>query len=85
MEAGALVGERVEREQSPMERAHQELCTALTALRSNVELVRIELRPGRAPDTREMVAAHLSELDRAVDRLERLAHDMRSWHAARDT
>lgn len=72
-------------DRSELELAHQELCTALTALRSNVELVRIELRPDRAPEARQMVAAHLSELDLAVDRLERLARDMRQWHAARHT
>lgn len=76
----------VDRRASPqemehLERAHHEICTALTVLRSNVELVRVELRHDAEPSTHVAVQRHLTELDLAVDRLNRLAAQMRAWHA----
>lgn len=70
-------------EREHLERAHHEICTALTVLRTNVELVRVELRhePGTAAQAH--VQAHLVELDLAVDRLRRLASTMRGWHHPR--
>lgn len=70
------------REQEHLETAHHEICTALTVLQSNVELVRVELRHERDPATHVTVQRHLSELDLAVDRLKRLAVQMRAWHDA---
>jgi hypothetical protein len=68
-------------ERAHLERAHEELCTALTALRSNVELARIELRHVDAPESRGSAAiAHLAEVETAVARLEGLAREMRAWH-----
>lgn len=58
---------------------HHEICTALTVLRSNVELVRIELRGDVPTDRQVLVQRHLVEVDLAVDRLRRLAVEMRSW------
>ena len=63
-----------------LEAAHHEICTALTVLQSNVELVRVELRREADPSIRITVQRHLSELDLAVDRLRRLAASMRTWH-----
>lgn len=74
----------VGREQANLEDAHHEICTALTVLRSNVELVRIELR-GEPLDAHTIaVHGHLSELELAVERLQRLAATMRGWHASRE-
>lgn len=69
-------------EKEHLERAHHEICTALTVLRSNVELVRVELIHARDPAAHIIIHRHLSELDLAVDRLHRLATQMRSWHTA---
>lgn len=69
------------REIHHLERAHEELCTAITVLRSNVELVRVELRrEADAESTRVVIQRHLSELDLAFDRLRCLAQQMRAWH-----
>lgn len=69
------------RERERLEQAHHEICTALTVLRSNVDLVRVELRAEPAdPASQVVVQRHLSELDLAVDRLRRLAIQMRAWH-----
>jgi len=68
------------REREHLERAHDEICTALTVLRSNVELVRVELRNDPNAPTQVLVQRHLTELDLAVDRLKRLALEMRAWH-----
>ena len=71
-------------EQERLAQTHHELRTALTSLRSNVELVRIELRdPARAePAAREQrVAVYLVEMETALDRLVRLAEALRAWHA----
>lgn len=68
-------------EKEHLERAHHEICTALTVLRSNVELVRAELRHDAGPATQLAVHAHLTELDGAVDRLKRLTVQLRAWHA----
>lgn len=69
------------REQAHLEEAHHAICTALTVLRVNVELIRMRLREGTAPGTRVVVHSHLTELDAAVDRLQRLAVEMRVWHS----
>lgn len=74
-------GEASAREQAHLEGAHHEICSALTVLRSNVELVRIELREDTDPGTRVAVHRHLTELDAAVDRLQRLAVAMKAWHS----
>lgn len=69
------------RELTRLEAAHYEICTALTVLRSNVELVRIELRHEADASTTIAVQQHLTELDAALDRLRRLAAQMRTWRA----
>lgn len=69
-------------ERAHLERAHHEICTALTVFSSNVELVRIELR--RSPSSQGTslpVQAHLDELDAAVARLRSIAKEMEAWHA----
>lgn len=68
------------REREHLEEAHHELCTALTVLRSRVELVRVELRDGSGDSAQIRVHQHVRELDLAVDRLGRLALRLRSWH-----
>jgi phage shock protein A len=68
-------------ERAHLEQTYHELCTALTTLRSNVELVRLELRPPSAQETADHVVGHLVELETAVDRLEELAAKLRGWHA----
>lgn len=65
-----------------LDRAHYEIRTALTIVRSNVELVRRALRTPADDDTRVALHAHLSELDLAIDRLLRLASEIRAWHDA---
>ena len=67
-------------ERAHLELTHHELCTALTSARSNVELVRIALRRATVPQDQGIVE-HLSELEVAIDRLERLARDVRARHA----
>lgn len=69
-------------EKEHLERAHHEICTALTVLRSNVELVRVELRHDEDPSTHVAVQRHLTELDMALERLKRLAAQMRTWHSS---
>ena len=63
--------------QARIDAAREELCTALTILCSNADLVRIHL--ARDPDaaTRVDIHAHLSEMDLALDRLRRLALALR--------
>lgn len=73
-------GHATPREQQHLETAHDEICTALTILQSNVELVRIELRHDAALSTRSVVQHHLIELEAAVERLKLLAVRMRTWH-----
>ncbi|HUR69412.1 MAG TPA: histidine kinase dimerization/phospho-acceptor domain-containing protein [Candidatus Thermoplasmatota archaeon] len=67
-------------ERTHLEHAHHELRTALTSLRTNVELMRIRMRTPVPGATVGLVASHLTELDRAVERLEDLAKEMRAWH-----
>jgi hypothetical protein len=69
------------RERAHLERAHQELRTALTTLRSNVDLIRIRLDDGHGDPV--AVAAHLMEVDSAVDRLVDLAQELKGWHSGR--
>lgn len=69
------------REQAYLEGAHHEICTALTVLRTNVELVRIELRLDPGNRTPIALEPHLIELDAAVDRLQRLASAFKVWHS----
>lgn len=68
------------REREHLETAHHEICTALTVLWSNMELVRVELRrePEGAP--RAALQTHLTELDAASQRLKRLTVELRRWH-----
>lgn len=66
------------REQEHLEEAHHEICTALTVLQSNVELVRVELR--HQADTRVAVQRHMNELEQGLERLKQLAAQMRVWH-----
>ena len=61
-------------------RAHHEICTALTVFRSNVELVRIQLRNTPLPENGVPVHAHLDELEGAAERLRDMAHEMKRWH-----
>ena len=68
-------------EQEHLETAHHEICTALTVLQSNVDLVRVELRHEEDPAQFVTIERHLTELDLAVDRLKRLAKQLRTWHA----
>jgi hypothetical protein len=68
-------------ERGYLERVHHELCTGLTMLRLNVELVRIALRDDLTPDARDDVSAHLLELEKGFDRLERLARELRQRHS----
>jgi hypothetical protein len=63
-----------------LERAHHEICTALTVFRSNVELVRIHLRDAPLPANGIPVHAHLDELEGAVERLRDVAQEMKRWH-----
>lgn len=69
-------------DETVLESDHHEICTALTVLRTNVELVRIELRQSdaRHVDPREdaLVDACLAELDVALDRIHRVARSLRS-------
>lgn len=65
-----------------IEEAHHELCTALTSVRSNVALARIQLQGVlAAPERAVQIKAHLHEVETAVERLERLAKELRVWHA----
>lgn len=66
-------------ERARMAEVHHEICTALTVLRSNVELVRIDLRDGSRASEAATMHGHLIELDAAVDRLERVAQAIRGW------
>lgn len=81
---GAQEAEASPLEREHLERAHDEICTALTVLRSNVDLVRAELAreaDGEAhPAVDPAVERHLRELDMALDRLRGLARQMRVWH-----
>jgi hypothetical protein len=67
-------------EREHLERAHHEICTALTVFRSNVELVRIQLRDAPLPEGGIPIHAHLDELEGAVERLLDIAHEMKRWH-----
>lgn len=67
-------------ERAHLEQAHHEICTALTVLRSNVELVRVNLREEADRSAQVEIHRHLGELDMAVDRLSDLAARMRAWH-----
>lgn len=69
------------RRDAQLETVHHEIRTALTVLRSNVELVRVELRHGADSPAHTAVKGHLGELDVAVERLKRLAEHIRTWHA----
>lgn len=65
-------------ERAHLARAHEELCTALTALRSNVDLAHLGLHRSDISGVR----THLGEVESAVDRLVSLARELRSWHDA---
>lgn len=67
-------------ERERLARAHHEIRTALTVFRSNVELVRIQLRNAPLPENGTPVHAHLDELEGAADRLRDIAHEMKLWH-----
>lgn len=70
-------------ERAHLEEAYHELCTALTSVRSNVELAQIKLRGSALSATERdvQIQVHLGEVETAVERLERLAKDLRVWHA----
>lgn len=72
-----------ESERAHLEEAHHELCTALTSVRSNVELAQINLRGNALSRTERdlRIRIHLGEVETAVVRLERLAKELRAWHA----
>jgi hypothetical protein len=68
---------------APSERAHlvivhDELCTALTSLRSNLDLVRFRLAKERISSS---VDPLLQETGDAIDRLTELAREVKRWHA----
>jgi hypothetical protein len=67
-------------ERERLERAHDEICTALTVFCSNVELVRIQLRDAPLPEKGILVHAHLDELEGAAQRLRDMAHELKRWH-----
>jgi hypothetical protein len=71
-------------ERERLARAHHEICTALTVLRSNAALVRIQLRgasrPGVVQGAPAPVHALMDEIERAVERLHGTAREMRRWH-----
>lgn len=75
-------------ERAKLEIAYYELCTALTCIRSHVALARLAVVPGLSvvpalSDSSGLVtrvALHLTEVDAAADRLERLARALRDWH-----
>ena len=67
-------------EREHLERAHDEICTALTVLRSNLELVRVEITREHDPAAHPELHRHLGELDVALERLRGLARQMRAWH-----
>lgn len=69
-----------EREREHLKRAHHEICTALTVFRSNVELVRLDLRGASLPGNGARIRAHLDELENAVERLRAIANEMKRWH-----
>lgn len=75
-----VVGLATPREQEHLETAHHEICTALTVLRSNLDLVQVELRHEADAATHATLQRHLTELDAAVERLKRLASQLRTWH-----
>lgn len=67
-------------EREHLERAHHEICTALTVVCSNIALVRIQLRDVAFTKESVPVHAHLDELDLAVARLHALARELKTWH-----
>jgi signal transduction histidine kinase len=80
MEALEASNPTADGEREHLARAHHEICTALTVLRSNVELVRIRLRDAPLPENGVPVHEHLKELEAAVDRLRDMAREMKGWH-----
>lgn len=68
-------------ERAHLEEAHHELCTALTSVRTNVVLAHIILKAEAAAERDVRLRAHLGEVETAVERLERLAKELRAWHA----
>ena len=69
-------------EREHLELAHHDLCTALTVLCTNVELVRHGLKEPHLAGVAVAVHAHLDEVDGALARLRVVAHDMKRWHDA---
>jgi len=74
---------RTRRERRRLELAHEELCTALTVLRTNVDLVATQMERDPSAERSVLVVAHLGEVNGAVDRLEVLAHRLRAWRGPR--
>lgn len=70
-------------EREHLREVHHEICTALTVLRCNVALVRVELRDEADPRIASALGDHLSELDAAVDRLHLFARTLRVRHDQR--
>lgn len=70
---------RVARMRDRLEQAHHDLCTALTFLVSNGELLRRETEHNMTPPHRELARARLKDMDEATARLLRLAVNIR-WH-----
>jgi len=60
-----------------LEAAHDELCTALTILRTSVAVASRQI--ARGSDAHPQVIACLGEAEHAVDRLQVLARQMRAW------
>ena len=69
-------------ERAHLEEVHHQLCNALTSLRSNLELVRLELRKDAPASGGDAIDVHVTEAEFAVDRLEELARSVVLWHSA---
>lgn len=84
MDASGTSAPLADGERERLARAHHEICTALTVLRSNVALVRIHLRgaarPGAVPGNAAPVHGLLDEVEGAIERLHGTAREMRRWH-----
>lgn len=67
---------RSSREHQRLEQAHDDICTVLTILVSNLELVRIRLQRHADEATRVAVHSHLTDMEAAHERLHRVARDL---------
>lgn len=68
-------------ERGDLEQTHHDLCTALTIVRSRGDLLRRHLECDPDPARHVAGDAHVTEIDKAVDRLQGVALDPRTWHS----